>query len=55
MAEHGAMEVGTTTTESYSPENYAARRKTYLGFLRLLKWSILGIALILIFLAWYGS
>ena len=55
MAEHGALEVGSASTDKYSPENYDARRQTYHGFLRLLRWSILGIALILVFLAWYAA
>jgi hypothetical protein len=55
MAEHGALEAGSARTEDYSPENYAARRRTYLGFLRLIKWSIVGIALVLVFLVWYAA
>jgi hypothetical protein len=49
MAEHGALEVGTA-----SADDYEGRRRTYRGFLRLLKWSIVGIVAILVFLVWYA-
>ena len=54
MAEHGAFEAGITTADAQTAENYEARRRTYLGFLKLIKWSIVGIAAILIFLVWYA-
>ena len=50
MAEHGAFEVGTA-----SGDNYEDHQRTYRAFLRLIKWSIVGITLVLIFLAWYAG
>ena len=48
MAEHGAMEVDTA-----SGVDYEEHRKTYLAFLRVTRYAIVVIALLLIFLAWY--
>ena len=48
MADHGALEVGTATDVDYED-----RVNTYRGFLRAIRYAIIGIALILIFLAWY--
>jgi hypothetical protein len=49
MAEHRALEVGTASADDYDD-----RRRTYRGFLRLLKWSVVGIAAVLLFLVWYA-
>jgi hypothetical protein len=48
MAEHGAFEVGTA-----SGVDYEEHRRTYRSFLRVTRWAIVIIAIILVFLAWY--
>jgi hypothetical protein len=48
MAEHGALEVGTS-----SGVDYDDHQRTYRSFLRVTRWAIAAIALLLIFLAWY--
>ena len=48
MAEHGPLEVGTATGVEYEDH-----RRTYLSFLRVTRWAIVAIALLLVFLAWY--
>jgi hypothetical protein len=47
MADHGAAEIGTGGVVEYSD-----RLQTYQGFLRLLKWSIAGIVVLLAVLAY---
>jgi hypothetical protein len=49
MAEHGPLEVGTA-----SGVDYEDHRRTYDAFLRMTRYSIIGITLILVFLAWYS-
>jgi len=49
MAEHGAFEVGTATGVDYQDH-----QRTYLAFLRVTRWGIVGVVIILIVLAvWY--
>jgi len=48
MAEHGAMELGAATGT-----DYAEHKRTYDGFLRLLKWCMGAIALVLILMAFF--
>jgi hypothetical protein len=47
MADHGAVDIGTGGVVDYKDHLH-----TYQGFLRLLKWSIAGIILVLVFLAY---
>ena len=49
MAEHGALDVGTATGVDYEEHH-----RFYLGFLRLTKWGIAAVVLLLIFLAWWA-
>jgi hypothetical protein len=57
-AEHDSLQVSPAADPDFSvtSADYAARRRTYRGFLRLVRYAIAGIAIILIFLAWlrYG-
>ena len=48
MAEHGAFEVGTATGVDYQDH-----LKTYRAFLRVTRWGVIAVALLLVFLAWY--
>ncbi len=48
MADHGSMEVGTATGVDYEDH-----RRTYLAFVQMVKYSIIAIVLLLIFLAWW--
>jgi aa3 type cytochrome c oxidase subunit IV len=47
MAEHGALEVGTATGVDYQDH-----QRTYRSFLRVTRWAIAVIAILLIVLAW---
>jgi hypothetical protein len=49
MAEHGTLEVGTA-----SGVDLEDHRRTYRAFLRITRYAVIGIALILLFLAWYS-
>ena len=46
MAEHGALELGTATGT-----NYADYQRTYRGFLRLLKYCVGAIVIVLVLMA----
>ena len=48
------MEIATATPADIAAD-MAAHRKTYLGFLRLLKWSsvIIAVIMAILFLSWY--
>ncbi|MEX0853250.1 MAG: aa3-type cytochrome c oxidase subunit IV [Bauldia sp.] len=46
MAEHGAAQIGTA-----AGTEYAEHERTYRGFLRLVKYSIAGIVVILVLMA----
>jgi hypothetical protein len=48
MAEHGAFEVDTATGVDYEEH-----QQTYRGFLRGLRYGVIAIVLLLIFLAWW--
>jgi hypothetical protein len=49
MDEHGGFEVGTATGVDYE-----VHRRTYDSFLRVTRWGIVGVVLILVVLAlWY--
>ena len=48
MAEHGASEVGTAPGADYEEH-----LKTYRSFLRVTRYALAVIVLLLIFLAWY--
>jgi len=47
-ADHGGVDLGTPGVV-----DYADHKRTYLGFLALLKWSTLSIAVILILMAFF--
>ena len=47
MADHGTVELGTATGT-----DYADHRKTYTGFLKLLKWSTVGVIVVVIVVMW---
>jgi hypothetical protein len=47
MADHGTVELGTATGT-----DFADHRSTYLGFLKLLKWSAVGVIVIVILVFW---
>jgi hypothetical protein len=54
MADHDTFPTSHTAGVDHSPaiDDYQARRRTYQSFLRVVRYCILGIAIILIVLAW---
>ena len=54
MADHDTLQTSHAAGVDYSPaiNDYEARRQTYRSFLRVVRYCILGIAIILIILAW---
>ena len=47
MAEHGTLELGPGTGADYGD-----RQRMYRSFLRIVRYSLIGIAIILVILAW---
>jgi hypothetical protein len=55
MAEHdSSVETGSAHALDFAPDgiDYRDHQQTYRGFLRIIRWSILAIVILLIFLAW---
>ena len=54
MADHDNFPTSHAAGVDYSPavNDYEARRQTYRSFLRVARYCVLGIAMILVFLAW---
>ncbi len=48
MADHGALEYSTATGNDYE-----AHEQTYLGFLKLIKWGLGSIIILLILMAYF--
>ncbi|HZP20165.1 MAG TPA: aa3-type cytochrome c oxidase subunit IV [Bauldia sp.] len=53
MADHGAHGHEVSTAGHFTDEDFAAHRQTYEAFLRLAKWSVIGIVILLILMTYY--